>query len=203
MRIRVCSLVLVALAAVAAQANLVTNGSFEDGAFVPNGDNTMSLGVGSTTMTGWTVTNASLAWIQDPNPFNGLHASDGIKSLDLTDYAGVAGGVKQSFATLVGQVYTVDFDLGANAAYGQAGLRVLAAGVSQDFSLSTTSGQLWEHHSWSFTAVDALTTLEMGHYFGANNYTGVDNVVVTGVVPEPMTMALLALAPLALRRRRK
>ena len=46
-----------------AQANLVTNGSFESGAFVPNADNTMSLPNGSTAMTGWTVIADSLSWI--------------------------------------------------------------------------------------------------------------------------------------------
>jgi hypothetical protein len=72
----------------AAQANLITNGSFEDTTnFVPNhpADDTMSLTVGSIAMTGWTVVNSGLAWIGPGNPF-GLSASDGTYFLDLTDY---------------------------------------------------------------------------------------------------------------------
>ena len=36
-------------------ANLLTNGSFENGTFVPDGNGANSLAVGSTAMTGWTV----------------------------------------------------------------------------------------------------------------------------------------------------
>ena len=75
-----------AFAASVAHANLIVNGSFENGSFVPNGQNTMSLPVGSTNMTGWTVFNDTVAWISDPNPFAGIHASNGIRSLDLADY---------------------------------------------------------------------------------------------------------------------
>src|SRR5664280_769576 len=66
-------------------ATLVTNGSFETGAFVANLDDTMQLSVGSTAMTGWTVVVGGLAWIGPGNPF-GLSASDGSYFLDLTDY---------------------------------------------------------------------------------------------------------------------
>ena len=46
----------------------------------------MSPAVGSTVITGWTVTTGSLiAWIDTPNPF-GVLPSDGTKFLDLTDY---------------------------------------------------------------------------------------------------------------------
>ena len=41
----------------------VQNGSFETGTFVDNGAGAASLGVGSTAITGWTTTNAELAWI--------------------------------------------------------------------------------------------------------------------------------------------
>ena len=63
-------------AASAAQANLLTNGSFEAGAFVNQGNDTMSLPPGSTVITGWTVVTDTTAWIGPTNPF-GLTASEG------------------------------------------------------------------------------------------------------------------------------
>ena len=60
-----------ALVATSAEANLILNPSFEQGAYVDTGgiDQTMSLGVGSTTMTNWTVVVDDLAWNQNPNPW--------------------------------------------------------------------------------------------------------------------------------------
>ena len=60
----------------AAHANLLTNGSFELGAFVNQGNETMVLNVGSTTITGWAVVTDQLAWIDTGNPW-GLSAQDG------------------------------------------------------------------------------------------------------------------------------
>lgn len=202
MKRTISTLTIGALLAGAAHANLITNGSFEEGVLVPNGDNTMALNPGSTDITGWVVQNSSVAWIADPNPFNGVAASDGVRSLDLTGYSEGPGGVSQSFGTVVGAEYTVTFDQGANPAYGQSTIRVLAAGDSEDFTLTSNNGQLWATRTWTFTAVSSVTTLEIGHYFGGDVYTGLDNVVVTGQpVPEPATLSLLALVPMALRRR--
>ena len=68
----------------AAHANLLVNGSFEQGAFVNQGNQTMSLAPGSTVITGWTVVTDATAWINAGNPF-GLAASDGSRFLDLTN----------------------------------------------------------------------------------------------------------------------
>ena len=188
--------------AVAAHANLIINGSFEDGSFVANGDNAMSLPNGSTAITGWIVNPGTVAWIADPNPFNGYHASDGIKSLDLTDYSGNFGGVHQVFATAIGQSYKVEFDLGANSAYGDASVSVNVGQGDSGYTLHSDSGQVWEHETYTFTATSTTTDLLFVHNFDGGNATGLDNVSVEAV-PEPMTLSLLALAPLALRRRRK
>ena len=99
----------------AAKANLVSNGSFENGTFTPDGNQVDSLPVNSTTMTGWTVVNGSLAWINSPNPF-GINAQDGSKFLDLTDYRDAApfGGVLQTVSTCVGCGYQLTFYLGSD-----------------------------------------------------------------------------------------
>mgnify|MGYP003505489481 CR=1 FL=1 len=61
--LRVICVSLVIAAATPAQANLLTNGSFELGAFVNQGNDTMSLGAGSTVITGWTVITDTTAWM--------------------------------------------------------------------------------------------------------------------------------------------
>ena len=55
--------------ATSSQANLLTNGSFESGAFVNQGNDTMSLAPGSTVITGWTVVTDTTAWIGAANSF--------------------------------------------------------------------------------------------------------------------------------------
>ena len=98
-----------------AYSNLLQNGSFESGNFVPDADDTMPLAVGATDMTGWTVQNASLAWIGPSNPF-GLTASDGGYFLDLSGYhdnAPYAGVLQaQSISTTIGAQYRVSLDIG-------------------------------------------------------------------------------------------
>ena len=66
------------------RADLLINGSFEQGAFgnPPNGFT--SLAPGSTAVTGWTVFNDQIAWGTTPN-FTPLTAEDGSKFLDLQD----------------------------------------------------------------------------------------------------------------------
>src|SRR5271156_3332264 len=107
---------ILSLAASQARAgtNLVTNGSFEDGTFVPtDGDYSAILNPGSTAITGWTVINtpnAQVAWDGPTNP-DGLTASDGSYFLDLTPDrdAPPYGGVTQTISTIVGASYLLTF----------------------------------------------------------------------------------------------
>ena len=56
--------------AASAEGAPILNESFEDGAFVANAaQGTMTLNVGSTTITNWTVVTDALAWIESPNPW--------------------------------------------------------------------------------------------------------------------------------------
>src|ERR1017187_10869685 len=95
---RICTIVAFAvLLATPGMANLLTNGSFENGIFTPSPIPTYNGGdplfVGSTAMTGWTVvdnngltssTNQSIAWL--PTGSYGLFAQNGGDFLDLTGY---------------------------------------------------------------------------------------------------------------------
>ena len=122
----------------AARVNATVPGKAPEGMAVPlvvnQGDDTESLGNGSTAMPGWTVTapsGHSIAWIGPTNPF-GLTASDGGYLLDLTGYdSGGGGGVEQSFTTVKNGQYTVTFDLGGGNGVGIDGA---INGAHQTFS---------------------------------------------------------------------
>jgi hypothetical protein len=181
----------------AAHANLLTNGSFESGAFVSQGNDTMSLAAGSNTMTGWTVVTDTTAWIGPTNPF-GLTASDGSYFLDLTNYQYGApfAGVTQTIATVAGQTYVLSFDLGGSTYWGRPdSITASAAGTSQTFTTPTTgTNNDWYHETMQFTATSASTLIDLQGVAGMN-YIGLDNVSVdAGVapaVPEPETWALM------------
>ena len=184
----------------AAQANLLTNGSFEVG---PVPGTFVNLTGGSTAITGWTVTGTTIDYVGSL-----WEASDGSRSLDLDGSIGwphTNGGVAQSFATMPGMAYVVSFDLAGNP-YNTPTIkpmRVAAAGQSQDFTFDSTGRSVvnmgWLAQSWSFTAVAAMTTLEFRSLTQAPQIgwgAALDNVSVS-VVPEPAGWALM-LAGMAL-----
>ena len=200
------------LAPAAAHANLLSNGSFESGAFVNQGNDTMSLAAGSTVISGWTVVTDTTAWIGPTNPF-GLSASDGSFFLDLTNYqAGPPfAGMSQVIATTPGATYALSFDLGSSTFWGRPdAITASAAGTSATFTSPLTgTNNDWQHISMQFTASSSLTTVLLQGVTGLN-YIGLDNASVDfvsapGAVPEPGTLTLLslALAGMGLARKRK
>ena len=180
-------------------ANLLTNGSFEDTTnFVDQGNDTMSLDVGSTAMPGWTVSGSHyLAWIGPTNPF-GLTASPngGSYFLDLTGYIAGApySGVSQTIPTQAGATYLLTFDLGSSPQWGlQDGVEVSAGSATASFTTTNdgTQTNLWEPETLSFTGTGAMTTISLIGNSG-DNYIGLDNVsVVQTSVPEPATWAMM------------
>jgi len=199
------------LGAAAAHANLLSNGSFESGSFVNQGNDTMSLAAGSTTISGWTVVTDTAAWIGPTNPF-GLSASDGSFFLDLTNYqAGPPfAGMSQVIATTPGATYALSFDLGGSTRWGRPdAITASAAGTSTTFTTPLTgTNNDWQHISMQFMASSSLTTVRLQGATGSN-YIGLDNAsvdFVSGpVVPEPGTFVLLSLglAGVVLARKRK
>lgn len=175
-----------------AQANLITNGSFESGTFLPPSNATMTLSPGATSITGWTVINDSIAWIGIGDPW-GLDAYSGDRFLDLSDYsAGLPfGGISQTIATAPGAQYTLSFYLGSSTYWGRPSALTASAGTTATTFTSPPTGTNndWEFHSLTFTALAPTTTIA---FVGASgvNYIGLDDVVVTGV-PEPQAIFLM------------
>jgi choice-of-anchor C domain-containing protein len=152
---------LVGLAAIlpteAFAAPILINGSFELGP-PPFGIHDIDIQSGSTSITGWMVTGAGVDLLEDP-----WAVSDGVRAIDLDGRS--AGGIQQTFATVIGQLYRVSFDLSGNPEGGPTSkrIRVTASGVSQDYAFDTT-GQTLDSLTWApslfvFVATDISSTL--------------------------------------------
>ncbi len=197
-----------------ANANLLTNPSFELGGFINEGGSTMVLPVASTAITGWTISSDQLAWIDSGNPW-GLSAQDGTRFLDLTAYPAGApfGGISQTIATVAGEQYELSFYLGSyTSRWGGPPVEITASagGASQSFAVTTIStSSTWTPFTMQFTAFAPTTTVSLTGTAGFQ-YIGLDNVSVEGLggdpsgVPEPGTYAVMTvglLAAIAIRHR--
>jgi Protein of unknown function (DUF642)/PEP-CTERM motif len=181
-------------------ANLLTNGSFELGNFVPSEPGSMLLSAGALDITGWSVINGGLAWDGPSNPY-GLTASAGSYFLDLTgDYDhSPYGGVQQTIATTIGGQYQLTFDIGSSTAYDNNGglipvsIQANAGASSGTFTTATpTSASQWQAFSFNFTATSTTTLISLDGQASKNiQYIGLDNVDIEAV-PEPGTLMLLA-----------
>lgn len=190
--------------ACSAQADLIVNGSFEESNLNP-GSAWIPMGGGNTAITGWTTIGAGIDYMGTI-----LAASDGSRSIDLNNVSS-GGGIAQTFATISGWLYTVEFDLSANMYGGPTPkvMQVSAAGQSAEFEFdyvaagSTAQNPAWERISWTFVGNGSSATLAFEGISGGVYGADIDNVVVTGVAPTPGPLAAFAtLGVLASRRRR-
>jgi len=187
--------VIIAALCVPAHATLVANGSFENASVDPGGG-FITLGTGSTAITGWTVTGHSIDYIGGY-----WQASDGVRSVDLSGSG--LGGIELStdIATIVGAEYILTFDMAGNPD-GPPSVKELEVQVGSTTELFTfdSTGQTrsdmgWEEKSLSFIAIDTTTALTFRSILdisGVPPYYGaaLDNVRVDNV-PEPATILLL------------
>lgn len=188
----------------AAPANLVQNGSFEDGS-VP--------GAG-----GWGLYGSVPGWTESADNGGGLELRNAIagNAQDGSIYAELDAnsnmGISQTFATTAGQTYTLSFwwsyrDHNPYGA-GSEGLSYSAGDLAGAVGPGTnvTGDNDWQHVTRTFTATGASTTLSFAAAGASDSYgTSLDNVTVTSAVPEPATGVLAAagLALLGLARRRR
>lgn len=204
-------------------ANLLTNGSFEQGTFTGGSfgfPNAQQVNPGdTTTLPGWTTGGNELAW--DRNGQAGINSQDGIYNLDLTgffDTKGTYASVAQSVATVAGSIYRLSFYGGSYTPDSNIGGIIASAGATtQTFSIPTATAPnagnaQWTPFSLAFTAAGASTLITLA---GTNpggghpSFIGLDNVSVDGVgaVPEPTTWAMMlvgfGLVGFAMRRHPK
>lgn len=208
------------LLAPAAEAQLLTNGSFETPNIIAN--NTYSLyTTGSTGINGWTVLGLAGESVQlTPDTYLGLQASQGRQWMDLTGIVGYNKGMRSDvIATTIGQRYRIAFDIGnlTYASFGPATIGVrINGGIEQLFTNGapiTGAFQMnWQSFFVDWTAdANALSLDFVGRANGSlsNDYgIGLDNVSVNQLsspVPEPSTwaLALTGLGALGFVRRRR
>jgi hypothetical protein len=192
------------LVSIADDQNALTNGSFEDGAFVPVRRGVMSLPNGSTAMLGWTVidnTGQDVAWMQNANDYVQNAATEGTHFVDLTgisdkaDANGHFGVLAQAFQTLPGALYEVSLDIGVSNPDHKGPIS-----VKVEISNTSNGGKYYEATcgpfnpeapgvqwmkpkcTFRFDAASDNTTLKIYGELGTN-YIGVDNVKVECVAP--------------------
>jgi len=196
-----------------ARANLIVNGSFEDGHFDSHGAGSIFYNPvpegNSTKVTGWTALENGFKWCKEgdfgPTAFGSMMVS-------LT-YGDTTGGISQTFDTVAGQQYQLSFILGAPSLLSDMQitrlLNVSVAGGTYQFTKapSGTWPMTWDMETLVFTAVSTTTTLD---FLGGTSISAgsvIDNVVVEPImpVPEPATylagLGLLALWGAAARRK--
>jgi choice-of-anchor C domain-containing protein len=183
----------------AARAVTITNGSFESGPVVPDGQ-FITLNAGDGSVTGWTINSGSIDYIQGY-----WQAADGTHSLDLNGLS--AATISQLVTGLtLNTSYTVSFYLSGNPDAGPTNktLDVTASAGSQSYlytiGANTRSNMDWVQETFTFLATDSsallsfVSTVTSG---GTNDNPAafgpaLDNVSIVATTPLPAALPLFA-----------
>jgi choice-of-anchor C domain-containing protein len=178
--------------ATTAGAAAFTNGSFELSTAAANpGSAFTTLFGGSTAITGWTVGGDSIDYIGGY-----WQPEDGSRSVDLSGNAN--GSISQTFDTVAGQRYAINFFLAGNPDGGPAAKVAITSatgGPAQSDTFTVTGSDShanmgWQAYTYNYTAASASTTLSFASATGTAYGPALDNVSVMGV-PEPATWAMM------------
>lgn len=182
----------------------IVNGGFEP---APGSPTYQALPGGSAAINGWTTTHSGIEWFRPSSYHSWNNSPNGGWIVDLVTDISSGGGIEQTFATVFGSLYQVDFLYGSSLRFGRDGtaeITVAAGGTSQLFSISNTSSDIvWETRSFSFTANSASTTLSFLNVQDANlHFAFIDGVAVT-IVPAPAVASLALIGGIGALGRRK
>ena len=178
------------------QANLITNGTFENPLL--SGNQEVALTAGTTSLPSWTVTGAvglySSAYAAQYT--GGVNAT---QLVDLTGNTSSGGTISQSIATVAGASYRLTLD---NYNYGQMNASTIPGGKAfsiQALSGSNTAGSYFTPYrtlttvTYDFVATGSSTTLAIKDQSGGfdSNAAWIDNVTIN-LVPEFSHWSLFA-----------
>ncbi len=160
---------------------------------------------------------------ETPNGITNFNAKEGLNALDLTGSGNVGTevGIEQTVGTVAGQEYTLSFYVGRATPSGgpsnyytrQATIDLSIDGGARvgytNTGMSNLGGVDWLEYSYTFTAATNSTLIRFyngtpleatGIFDPDTNYAGLDDVRLnpTTAVPEPASMAMIAVGALAL-----
>jgi hypothetical protein len=202
---------LIASLGATSEASFIVNGSFESPALA--GPSRVAI----SNLNDWTASGGFLLLERGVNTFSNIAASDGQQFVSFGHNSNFNGRLFQSFDTMIGESYSVTFDVASIQGTAFQTLRASAFDDSDNSLIAFTDSTVNQQNVWAagttlvFTALSAITRLEFQDTVGSGSANiALDNVVVTSsattVVPEPSSFALLGIGAAALvifnRRRR-
>ena len=157
----------------AAAAQLITNGGFEAGG------------------TDWTFTGAASGsfFLYGPGLVYGPFA--GTSNANFGAVGGLYDEISQTLATEAGQTYTVSFEL-AQSSTGLANSFEAEWNGSPFYLVTDVSQHGYDLLTFGLKATSSSTTISFfGYDTPGDGYFELDNVSVTGAIPEPAAWALM------------
>ncbi|MEW4490364.1 DUF642 domain-containing protein [Thalassoglobus sp. JC818] len=180
------------------EGGMFLNGSFESQAQA--GPSRVSL----SNLDNWTSSGGFILLERGVNTTSNIAAADGDQFLSFGHNGASGGLISQTFDTVIGQEYSVDFQI---ATIQGTGLSTIVASAFDGLNLlgSTTSSTPDNSNDWvagntlKFIATSLTSTLQLQNTSGGGFANlALDDVTVTAsnspVVPEPSTMALFGIA---------
>lgn len=165
-------------------------------------------GPGSGAITGWTTVGSGVEWMRPElvRP-NWGPACEGNYIIDLANLSTSYGGVKQGFTAVIGQTYQFKWCYGTVMDLGRSGEATICFEIDDEemevYAINHTNSIVWNEATMYYTATRVNPILKIYTTFdGDDSYAFLDDVRME-VVPEPATMAALALGTLAILRRKR